>query len=119
MSEVNSGAGRVSREQHGHLLLLGLDRAGKRNAFDSAMIADLAQALGEYEANHQLRCAVLFAHGEHFTSGLDLMELAPKLVSGGMSYAAGSIDPWGGPSHGAASRWWWRCRACAGPPASS
>ena len=95
MSEVNSGAGRVSREQRGHLLLLGLDRAGKRNAFDSAMIADLAQALGEYEANHQLRCAVLFAHGEHFTAGLDLMELAPKLASGGMSYAAGSIDPWG------------------------
>lgn len=95
MSEANSGAGRVSREQRGNLLLLGLDRAGKRNAFDSAMIADLAQALGEYEANAELRCAVLFAHGEHFTAGLDLMELAPKLASGGMHYAEGSIDPWG------------------------
>ena len=95
MSEANSGAGRVSREQRGNLWLLGLDRAGKRNAFDSAMIADLAQALGEYETNDELRCAVLFAHGEHFTAGLDLMELAPKLASGGMSYAADSIDPWG------------------------
>ena len=27
-------------------VVAGLDRAGKRNAFDSAMIADLAQALG-------------------------------------------------------------------------
>lgn len=30
MSEANSGPGRVTREQHGHLFLIGLDRAGKR-----------------------------------------------------------------------------------------
>lgn len=95
MSEANSGVGRISREQRGNLWLLGLDRAGKRNAFDSAMIADLAQALGEYEANDELRCALLFAHGEHFTAGLDLMELTPKLASGGIGYAENSIDPWG------------------------
>ncbi|MBD1300987.1 enoyl-CoA hydratase, partial [Pseudomonas aeruginosa] len=49
MSEANSGPGRVTREQRGHLFLIGLDRAGKRNAFDSAMLADLALAMGEYE----------------------------------------------------------------------
>lgn len=95
MSEVNSGAGRVSREQRGHVMLIGLDRAGKRNAFDSAMLTDLALALGEYERNDDMRCAVLFAHGEHFTAGLDLMELAPKLAGGGFKYPADGIDPWG------------------------
>lgn len=95
MNQANSGPGRVSREQRGNLLLLGLDRAGKRNAFDSAMIADLAQALGEYETRDELRCAVLFAHGEHFTAGLDLLELTPKLAGGGLQYEPGSIDPWG------------------------
>lgn len=95
MSEANSGAGRVTREQRGHLLLIGLDRAGKRNAFDSAMLVDLALAFGEYERDPYLRCAVLFAHGEHFTAGLDLMELTPKLASGAFAYPAEGIDPWG------------------------
>lgn len=95
MSESNSGPGRVTREQCGHLFLVGLDRAGKRNAFDSAMLTDLALALGEYERNSEMRCAVVFAHGEHFTAGLDLLELTPKLASGGFQYPAEGIDPWG------------------------
>ncbi|PXX72415.1 MULTISPECIES: crotonase/enoyl-CoA hydratase family protein [unclassified Pseudomonas] len=95
MSEANNGAGRVTREQRGNVFLIGLDRAGKRNAFDSAMMTDLSLALGEYERTPDLRCAVIFAHGEHFTSGLDLMELAPKLASGGFSYPEAGIDPWG------------------------
>lgn len=95
MTETNPGRGRVTRETRGSTLLIGLDRAGKRNAFDSAMLADLALALGEYEQDAHLRCAVLFAHGEHFTAGLDLMELAPKLGAGGFAYPPGSIDPWG------------------------
>lgn len=95
MSEPNSGAGRVSRESRDSLFLIGLDRAGKRNAFDSAMLTDLALALGEYERNADARCAVLFAHGEHFTAGLDLMEITPKLVAGGFSYPAEGIDPFG------------------------
>ncbi|MFK3788705.1 crotonase/enoyl-CoA hydratase family protein [Pseudomonas piscis] len=95
MSQATSTAGRVTREQRGQVLLIGLDRATKRNAFDSAMLEDLSRALGEYERDEQLRCAVLFAHGEHFTAGLDLMELTPKLASGGIAYPEDGIDPWG------------------------
>lgn len=92
--KTNSGAGRVSHEINGHVLLIGLDRAGKRNAFDSAMMMDLARVLGEYERNEAARCAILFAHGDHFTAGLDLMELTPKLMNGGLQYPEGGIDPW-------------------------
>lgn len=95
MHPINNGPGRVTREQRGAVVLLGLDRAGKRNAFDSALLTDLALALGEYERDNQLRCAVVFAHGEHFTAGLDLLELTPKLSNGGFSYPAEGIDPWG------------------------
>ena len=72
------------------------------------MLADLALAMGEYERSEESRCAVLFAHGEHFTAGLDLMELAPKLAAGAR------IPAWS--SRVGASRWWSRCKAPAGPP---
>ena len=87
--------GRVSREIRGSLLLIGLDRAAKRNAFDSHLIHDLSLALTEYEDHPELRCAVIFAHGDQFTGGLDLVELQPKLSSGIFSYDEHQINPWG------------------------
>ena len=87
--------GKVSREIRGHLFLIGLDRAAKRNAFDSHLIHDLSLALTEYEDHPELRCAIIFAHGEHFTAGLDLVELQPKLSSGIFSYDEHQINPWG------------------------
>ena len=87
--------GKVSREIRGSLFLIGLDRAAKRNAFDSYMIHDLSLALTEYEDHPELRCAVIFAHGDHFTAGLDLVELQPKLSSGIFSYDEHQINPWG------------------------
>jgi enoyl-CoA hydratase/carnithine racemase len=76
-------------------MLIGLDRAEKRNAFDSQMIHELSLALTEYEDHPGLRCAVIFAHGEHFTAGLDLAELQPKLASGVFDFADNQINPWG------------------------
>lgn len=87
--------GRVSREKRDHVLLLGLDRAQKRNAFDQYMIDDLSQALTEYENNAELRCAVIFAHGAHFTAGLDLVQLQSKISSGIFSSDPDIINPWG------------------------
>ncbi|WP_407308455.1 crotonase/enoyl-CoA hydratase family protein [Acinetobacter sp.] len=87
--------GKVSREICGSLLLIGLDRTAKRNAFDSHLIHDLSLALTEYEDHPELRCAVIFAHGDHFTAGLDLVELQPKLSSGIFSYDEHQINPWG------------------------
>lgn len=92
MSELH---GRVSREVRGHLFLIGLDRVNKRNAFDSHMIQDLSLALTEYEDQAELRCAVIFAHGDHFTAGLDLVELQPKLSTGVFDFPETQINPWG------------------------
>ena len=87
--------GKVSREVRDNIMLIGLDRAKKRNAFDSYMIHDLSVALTEYEDGEDLRCAVIFAHGEHFTAGLDLVELQPKLASGVFHFNPNEINPWG------------------------
>ncbi|WP_374574318.1 crotonase/enoyl-CoA hydratase family protein [Acinetobacter sp.] len=87
--------GKVSHEIRGQIMLIGLDRAEKRNAFDSQMIHELSLALTEYEDHAGLRCAVIFAHGEHFTAGLDLAELQPKLASGVFDFAEKQINPWG------------------------
>lgn len=87
--------GKVSREIRGHIFLIGLDQANKRNAFDSHMIHDLSMALTEYENNPELRCAVVFAHGDHFTAGLDLVELQPKLADGVFNFSDDIVNPWG------------------------
>ncbi|QOW47863.1 crotonase/enoyl-CoA hydratase family protein [Acinetobacter piscicola] len=87
--------GKVSREIRGHIFLIGLDRTTKRNAFDSYMIEDLSLALTEYENNPELRCAVIFAHGDHFTAGLDLVELQPKLADGVFNFHHDIVNPWG------------------------
>ena len=52
-----------------------LYRPGKRNAFNRAMLADLARAYAVLESDNDVRAGVLFAHGDHFTSGLDLVDV--------------------------------------------
>ena len=88
-------SGKVSREIIDRMMLIGLDRVAKRNAFDSHMIEDLSLALTEYENNPELRCAVIFAHGDHFTAGLDLVELQPKIPQGIFNLGESQINPWG------------------------
>lgn len=89
-----SSPGRVTREKRGHILLLGLDRPSKRNAFDLALLNDLTLAYGEFERDDEARVALIFAHGEHFTAGLDLANIAPTFAAG-WQIPEGGCDPWG------------------------
>jgi enoyl-CoA hydratase/carnithine racemase len=84
----------VTVERRGHVLLMGLNRPAKRNAFNLAMIDQLAVAYHELEFDDELRCGVLFAHGDHFTGGLDLVEVGPLIRDGGLELAPGRRDPW-------------------------
>jgi enoyl-CoA hydratase len=85
--------GQVTTERQEHVLLIGLDRVAKRNAFDKAMLNALGLAYAELEHDDELRCGVLFAHGEHFTAGLELTQFASSL--GQFDYPEGAIDPLG------------------------
>ena len=94
-SNKSSTDNRITYETDGYICLIGLNRADKRNAFDSHMIKQLSEALTRYENDENLRCALIFAHGEHFTAGLDLMELQDKWDKGAFEFNDNEIDPWG------------------------
>lgn len=75
-------ADKVTVEKQGHVLLIGLNRPEKRNAFDLEMFAQLGQAYGVLERDDDCRCAVLHAHGDHFTGGLDLPQWVGAMTTG-------------------------------------
>lgn len=83
----------LTLETRGHVLLVGLSRAAKRNAFNLQMLRELAAAYGRLEDDPELRCLVLFAHGDHFTAGLDLAEVGPHVAAGGELHVEGGVDP--------------------------
>ena len=73
---------RVSVEKRGPLTLIGLDRASKRNAFDGAMMRAIDEAFAAFEADADAHVGVLFAHGDHFTGGVNLPEYAARWAKG-------------------------------------
>ena len=84
----------VSLERDGHVPLIGLNRPEKRNAFTLAMLADLSRAYALLESDDSLRAGVLFAHGAHFTAGLDLVDVAPAIAGGTDLGPEDGRDPW-------------------------
>ncbi len=87
--------GRVSLERRGHVLLIGLDRVAKRNAFDLPMWDALCRAYAELDRDDDLRVGVLHAHGDHFTGGLDLPQWTGVFSSGKWSIPDDGIDALG------------------------
>jgi len=64
--------GTVSYALDGAIALIGLDRAAKRNALSDAVIEALRIAV--QRAGGEAKAGVIFGHGDHFSSGLDLAE---------------------------------------------
>ncbi len=86
---------RVTVDRDQHLLLIGLNRPDKRNAADWQMLQELSLAYGELERDPDLRCGLVYAHGDHFTAGLDLADIAPRVGAGGLDLTPeGGINPW-------------------------
>lgn len=74
---------------------MGIDRAHKRNAFGPEMLRGLAAAYGALESDGGLRVGLVFAHGDHFTAGLDLAAVGPLVARGERLTPEGAVDPWG------------------------
>jgi enoyl-CoA hydratase len=86
---------RVTVDRDGHILLIGLNRADKRNAADLQLLQELSLAYGQLERDPELRCGLVYAHGDHFTGGLDLADVAPRITSAGIDIVPeGGINPW-------------------------
>ena len=87
---------RITTETRGHVFLIGLNRPDKMNAADEQMLHELSLAYGELDRNPDLRVGLVFAHGDHFTAGLDLNDVGPKLAAGNLQMVPeGGLDPWG------------------------
>lgn len=88
---------RVTVERDGHVLAIGINRAEKRNAFDLEMIEALAAAYERLADDPEARCGLLFAHGDHFSAGLDLAQVGPVVAEKGPGALAGGrrFDPFG------------------------
>jgi enoyl-CoA hydratase/carnithine racemase len=75
-AEEDPADGRIATRKDGRVTLIGLDRPAKRNGVTPKMFRELAQAITDYEADDDARCALLHAEGDHFSGGVDL----PKVV---------------------------------------
>jgi enoyl-CoA hydratase/carnithine racemase len=84
-------------ERVGHVLVIGVNRPEKRNAWNLAVIEAVAQAYQELHDDPQLRVGVVHGAGEHFSAGLDLAEVGPRVAEQGPGALAGStgVDPFG------------------------
>jgi enoyl-CoA hydratase/carnithine racemase len=83
----------ITTEMRGQILLVGLNRPQKLNAFNEEMLRGLSAAFTRYEADDALRCAVLFGAGKDFTAGLDLASVMPAIEAGGPLWPLEGIDP--------------------------
>ncbi len=87
----------VTVDLDGHVLLIGVNRPDKRNAWDLATIDEVGLAYDRLGTDDDVRVGVVYGHGDHFSAGLDLAEVAPAMASGGPGVLGGSgaFDPYG------------------------
>jgi enoyl-CoA hydratase/carnithine racemase len=86
---------RVTVDRDGHVLLIGFNRPEKRNAADMQLLEELSAAYGELERDPELRVGFVYAHGDHFTGGLDLADVGPRIGADGLDITSdGGINPW-------------------------
>lgn len=87
---------KVITEKIGHVFIIKLNRPEKMNAADEELLGQLSLAYGELDRDKELRVGLVCAEGPHFTAGLDLFDVGPKMQSGTLTLVPdGGLDPWG------------------------
>ncbi|MCH7959437.1 MAG: crotonase/enoyl-CoA hydratase family protein [Candidatus Hydrogenedentes bacterium] len=87
--------GQITTEKRGHLYLVGIDRKEKYNGLTPKMFEELLAAYTTIENDDDIRVGILFAHGDHFTTGLDLPKFAESMRKGGRFREPGAVDVYG------------------------
>jgi enoyl-CoA hydratase len=72
----------IEIEIRGHVLCVGIRRPEKMNALTREMFHRIGAALYQLEQDPELRVAVIWAEGAHFTSGVDLIDWKDAFGSG-------------------------------------
>jgi len=87
---------KLTLEQRGKLLLIGINRPYIQNRIDPETFRALAKAYYDYEHDANLRVAILFGHGSVFSQGVDV-DAYKALTESGEPLLSGNaiIDPLG------------------------
>jgi enoyl-CoA hydratase/carnithine racemase len=88
---------RILTEVDGHVLMIGINRPDKRNAFDLRTIDDFGAAYERLDREDALWVGCVYAVGDDFSAGLDLAEVGPAMAERGPVALSGGreIDPFG------------------------
>ena len=62
----------VKIEREGHVAEVVLDNPKKLNAMAPIFFEEIKRGFEEIDEDPEIRCAILWAEGRHFTAGLDL-----------------------------------------------
>ncbi len=65
-------------ERHGRVGLIRLNRPQARNALNSALMRELAEAVAGFEADGEIGCMVITGSDKAFAAGADIKEMADK-----------------------------------------
>ncbi|WP_406432141.1 crotonase/enoyl-CoA hydratase family protein [Streptomyces sp. NBC_00631] len=84
----------IKLERRGEVMLIGINRPEKANAFNRQVFRELSSAYADFDTDDSVRVGVLHGIGRHFTAGMDLREVAPDVSRGNSLVAPGGIHPW-------------------------
>ena len=68
----------IEVETHGHVGVIRLNRPKALNALSAALMAELGQAIDDFEADDQIGCLILTGSEKAFAAGADIKEMADK-----------------------------------------
>lgn len=86
---IKNTEGGVRLERRDDILLMGLDRPEKMNAFTPKMFSELTRAFTDLENDETLRAGVFYGCGAHTTAGLELTKFHEGMKQG----ARASVSP--------------------------
>lgn len=85
MNDILTSLENLTIEYKDELLLVGLNRSEKRNAFNDAMILDIEKVFDSIPPH--TKCVVIYGIGKHFSAGLDLSELKERNAVQGLFHS--------------------------------
>jgi enoyl-CoA hydratase len=92
---MTTSAAPVRVETEGAVCIVTLDRPHKRNAVDGATAAALREAFERFEADDELRVAILTGAGGHFCGGADLAAIGDPALRNEFDADGGGSGPMG------------------------
>lgn len=85
VSGVDATQSPVQTEVNGEILMVRLSRPHKRNAMNDASVLSIEKIFSTIP--DEVKCAVVYAEGKHFSAGLDLSELVERDAIEGMHHS--------------------------------